>query len=385
MAGVAAAYALLLIGGPLGWHRLYCGQAAEAVLYGHTFGYCGIGWLLDFLRLPRAVAQIGLPTTDRSFSIFAVVRQFFIAYLYAAIAGWMFLYTVHDARDIDDVWMRLGVFAAQAAAAGAGVTLCGLASGAQPSFVVAAALAMAFLVGAHTASAEASSAAVAAAGACMGALLTAVRRARAAERVRRENTDAAAEAATRTPAPARGICRNTCRFAAVSLVQGLFWCTLLSGAIMHTDVAVNTEGRWDKEGLRTTKLGPYAWEHRAELLRDGRALLEEIRRHIKVHGWSGVARDVTAEIAKRRESDHAVLGVPRDADAAAVRAAYRRLARELHPDRLPADLSSDERAARIARFRRVVAAYEALTAKKSVGGGGGRRGRDPPHADGDDL
>jgi len=52
---------------------------------------------------------------------------------------------------------------------------------------------------------------------------------------------------------------------------------------------------------------------------------------------------------------HAVLGVAIDADAATIKAAYRRLAFELHPDRNPGDPEA------ASRFRAVSEAYEALT------------------------
>lgn len=48
------------------------------------------------------------------------------------------------------------------------------------------------------------------------------------------------------------------------------------------------------------------------------------------------------------------LQVDKSADAAAIKAAFRRLAKQLHPDRNPADPTAS------ARFRKVVAAYEVL-------------------------
>ena len=51
---------------------------------------------------------------------------------------------------------------------------------------------------------------------------------------------------------------------------------------------------------------------------------------------------------------YAILGVPRDASAEQIKRAYRKLARELHPDVNP-DAAAQQ------RFQDVTAAYEVLT------------------------
>ncbi|MEE6294629.1 DnaJ C-terminal domain-containing protein [Georgenia wangjunii] len=72
---------------------------------------------------------------------------------------------------------------------------------------------------------------------------------------------------------------------------------------------------------------------------------------------------------------YAVLGVPKDADAAAVKKAYRSLARKLHPDQNPGDARSE------ARFKEVGEAYAVLSdpeqrkqydAVRAMAGGGAR-------------
>jgi len=60
-------------------------------------------------------------------------------------------------------------------------------------------------------------------------------------------------------------------------------------------------------------------------------------------------------------SAYTLLGVERDADAAEIRRAFRRLARELHPDRHP-QASETERRALAVKFAQVAAAYQALVA-----------------------
>lgn len=52
---------------------------------------------------------------------------------------------------------------------------------------------------------------------------------------------------------------------------------------------------------------------------------------------------------------YAVLGVPKDADAAAIKKAYRKLARQLHPDQNPGDAAAE------ARFKDIGEAYAVLS------------------------
>ena len=51
---------------------------------------------------------------------------------------------------------------------------------------------------------------------------------------------------------------------------------------------------------------------------------------------------------------YAVLGVPKDADGVAIPKAYRKLAREMHPDHNPGDAKAE------ARFKDVGEAYAVL-------------------------
>ncbi|HKW40107.1 MAG TPA: molecular chaperone DnaJ [Gemmatimonadales bacterium] len=79
---------------------------------------------------------------------------------------------------------------------------------------------------------------------------------------------------------------------------------------------------------------------------------------------------------------YALLGVPRDADDAAIKKAYRRLAMQYHPDRV----GPDEKAVAEERFKEITEAYEVLRDpdKRAVydryGAAGLRRGAEPGFA-----
>jgi hypothetical protein len=67
----------------------------------------------------------------------------------------------------------------------------------------------------------------------------------------------------------------------------------------------------------------------------------------------------TRAIDPRREAARRVLGLTDDADLESIKRAYRRLARELHPDLRP-EVDVDERRTLERRFAEITAAYEAL-------------------------
>ncbi|XP_068948715.1 dnaJ homolog subfamily C member 22 [Petaurus breviceps papuanus] len=55
--GLLVTYALWAIGGPVGLHHLYLGRDSHALLWMLTLGGGGLGWLLEFWKLPSFVAQ----------------------------------------------------------------------------------------------------------------------------------------------------------------------------------------------------------------------------------------------------------------------------------------------------------------------------------------
>src|ERR671911_1830149 len=71
-----------------------------------------------------------------------------------------------------------------------------------------------------------------------------------------------------------------------------------------------------------------------------------------MHGEEGTAVSTKDWLEKEY---YRILGVPKDADAAAVKKAYRTLARDLHPDRNSTDRSAET------RFKEISEAYSVLS------------------------
>jgi hypothetical protein len=73
-----------------------------------------------------------------------------------------------------------------------------------------------------------------------------------------------------------------------------------------------------------------------------------------------------------------VLGVPRSADAKAVKSAYRKMALVYHPDKLKMDASAEEKEAQETEFQKIAQAYVASvpTAPRLLRGRCGRAPRD---------
>jgi curved DNA-binding protein CbpA len=85
----------------------------------------------------------------------------------------------------------------------------------------------------------------------------------------------------------------------------------------------------------------------------------------------------TRAVAKR--DPHDVLGVPRDAAQSTIKAAWRKLAREHHPDLTPNDSAAAERATRrMAEINRAYAELRAGFTDADAAGGRNGRGAGPP-------
>ena len=65
---------------------------------------------------------------------------------------------------------------------------------------------------------------------------------------------------------------------------------------------------------------------------------------------------------RSKEKDYYdILGIERNANTREVKKAYRKLARETHPDKIGPDATEEEKEAAVARFQDIAEAYEVLS------------------------
>jgi len=157
----------------------------------------------------------------------------------------------------------------------------------------------------------------------------------------------------------RWLCSTCCSVLAV----GAFWASVALVSLLHARVPVDARGRLDfRGGLATRAVGPFFADNRGEVLAFLAELLARARAYARRRGVRGAWQDLASRVSG--EGDYKALGLTRGkATLADVKRAHRQLVKQLHPDKLPADLSDEAREDAAARFRAVQDAYESLSAK----------------------
>lgn len=374
-----AAYFWWLVGGIFGWHHLYLSQPRRAAVMAQTLGAGGVGWLLDAFKVPALVREANDPASAGDvkdgkavFRVSRLLQAYFLAWLYGALAHTLFALEHDDVRAIETTALRQAAYAAVALAATLGAWYVGGYGQQRTRFwPVLAATAAALQVHDRNEQYEYKTVQVAA---VVAAIVAAYFRRPAEGAVASEGAGTAGGGAPAKPKPAAAAVRGGCcgglwRFAKYATAVGSFWAVAGTALVLHADVPVDGAGNWAKEGLHTQKAGLYLWAHRLEVLGAAKELYAAASQYVNQRGFREVGRE--AYNYWWAETYYDTLGVPEDASLADVKAAHRKLVRELHPDRLPSSLSEAEREAAITRFRKVQAAYEELSKKLAPKGGGG--------------
>jgi hypothetical protein len=410
-ASLCTAFLLWLVGGYLGWHYVYLGRDRESVIFAQTGGLMGMGWLLDVFKLPRYVREAnGEPAyagdVDKkgapAFAVWRLSQGWLLAYAYGTVAQLYFAWEADDVRFESDFALRQADFAAVACAATLGAAFVGGVGGQRTRKLPVLAVTFAALQALErNPESEWKSVQVAAlAAAAAAAYFRTLRPGVAAAAAKAAGGGAAAAggagrearvikdgvlAAAAPPTPAalaaraaakRGCCGSLCRLLKLGAAVGAFWLLGGTGLLLQSDMHVDEHGSAAKEGLQAVKVGVYLFRNREKIAAAAVELYGELRRYASQRGFAGLREDVLGQLWEENEYD--TLGVARDASLADVKAAHRKLVRELHPDRLPASLSEAERTAAVNKFRKVQQAYEALSKKlgrtkgnRDGGGGGG--------------
>lgn len=166
------------------------------------------------------------------------------------------------------------------------------------------------------------------------------------------------------------------RICAVLSIQATFWTVLIFGAILNSEMVVqDSSASSDESAAASVTLGEFLWEHRAALLASpsnwwrqpdvqdawrGFAQSRQRRfRRATAKPWEWGSEDGSAALYK-------TLRLPQTASMTEVKSAHRRLALELHPDRLSPSASAGERAAAAAAFQEMQDAYEELVEREAA-------------------
>lgn len=126
-------------------------------------------------------------------------------------------------------------------------------------------------------------------------------------------------------------------------------------------VALRVQSRKRLDALSQVKRGRLTFRPRAVASGEPVPLTPPEFLHGRPRKRQRAERAPDERATQRRRAALAVLGLPEDADVERVRAAFRRLASEMHPDRR-FDASGTEREALAERFARASAAYHTLVA-----------------------
>lgn len=400
-------YILWAIGGLFGWHLIYLGEPARALLYASTLGGGGVLWISDLFLLPvhvraaaaaSAVAASGgnLPAPNVAIrflrTVVAATSAFVLARIYAAAVANFFVFT--DGADVGDLTVGGGRAAAHAALAFASVAaaaVAGAAWGVRVPVTQAAVVCGATLVAAAARGSGAPAAAEAAAERLPTGLIAGYSAATAVL------LSVALHAVAPPPLPsarARVSYAGPCLRSVLSLTAaGAFWVILLVGCVAQARMPVSADGlRFDAGSWRSEKVGVYVWRHRAWLASETLAGAKWLHAEVGTRGslgevlgdilfraarsWArtaasaagggaGGAGDLFRGSTRARyvAADCATLGLPSPPPlpaARTVRRAYRRVAQRTHPDRLPPEASPEERLRALESFRDVHTAYERL-------------------------
>ena len=128
------------------------------------------------------------------------------------------------------------------------------------------------------------------------------------------------------------------------------------------------------EGISGMTLGQFIWENRAPLLSNPREWwrLPRVQKawesflRSRQRRFKRAAKDPSAWAWDDSAALYRTLRLPRSATFAEVRSAHRKLALELHPDRLPPGATDAERAAATEAFQVMQDAYQELADREAA-------------------
>lgn len=377
-----AAYLWWMVGGIFGWHYLYVGEPQLALVYAQSLGLFGIGWVLDFFKVPRLVREANAPSTAADikdgkarFQLGRLAQAYFVAWLYAAATNLLFAWYVEDVRYIDNHAGRYVAYGALCFAAALGAWLIGTIGYQTTSFLLVLLCACAGVAFRDAQQGEWTTVTTVA---CVSAIAAAFFRRPATDVPLVKPTDKVVHKGVLKPVAQAvadkrkaGCCGRVWRLWKFGAAVGTFYTVAGTGLFLNLELNVDATGKHSDSGIFKEKIGLYLWKQRAEIVHTMKDVYGELHKYYNMRGWEGMKADFFEHVWK--ENDYTVLGLSEDAPLSDVKSAYRKMARELHPDRLPADLPDKEKQEKVERFRKVHAAYERITGKAGWAGRSSQR------------